>query len=856
MHAQRLSLDPGNRSALFRKLAACAHRAEHSTVLLGPGIDALSFGRLMNEVESIAARLSDAGIRSNDIVAIANPSESEFLVTLLGVMRVASAAPLDPVLSEAELSSRLSRLGAAALITRSQAASTADAIKLTSGQTRRRVPDDVALILESSGTLGAPNLVPLTHANLNAMAAALEDSFDLSPDDRLLSILPLHHLLGVICALAQLLSGGSVAFMGAFDAQRFLIALGELRPTWYAASPTIHHAILRAAENSSDGIRSGSLRFARCGSAAIDPDVLASLERILGIPIVNGYGLTEAGPVAHTSAQHRKSGSVGRSIGPVIGIMDAAGTLMSAGRDGEVVLRGDSVTPGYLDDAANSAAFRDGWFHTGDLGHIDSDGDLFITGRIKETINRGGETISPLEIDAALTAHAAVQEAAAFAIPHPTLGDDIAAAILLRNGADVSEADLRRFLATRLSRAKMPSRFFFVDAIPRGATGKPKRKLLSEKYAAPPWPTAPRNETSDNLESFEESIAGIWEHVLKRSPARDDNFFAAGGDSLALTVLLTAIQTDLNLSSEIWQRTELFEQPTVANLARIAAECPSDDSARGPRFADPGCIVLQDAGDDPPFFFFPGAFLGADYLRHLAHVLGKNRPFIVLGQSTSNDAQGIPDFHDAVNHAVDCIRRLHPSGPYLLGGHCYGGVQAFETAIRLSRLGAPAPLVALFDTPTPGYPKPMKRWRAYLKHARGRLTHFRLAEIGDMTRDAAGHVKFLYSRRKPIVAVAETAAAAPTLPSPQPATVMRTYVPQPFSGAIVHFLAGDQAVTSRVLEDARLSWREFALGGFEVVRTTGSHRSLFEESNAGQMAGRLRDVLETATRRHSHVNPA
>jgi oxalate---CoA ligase len=245
----------------------------------------------------------------------------------------------------------------------------------------------------------------------------------------------------------------------------------------------LNRAILALARRHPEVFRRASLRFIRTTGATPQPEVLTSLEESVGVPVLSGYGLTEAGGVTRDTANARKPGSVGRSSGLEVAIMDSFGNLIEDGREGEIVVRGASVTSGYVDDPeANQSAFRDGWFRTGDVGSLDSEKFLFITGRLKEAIDRGGEKIIPQGVEDVLAAHPAVAEAAVFAVAHPTLGEDLAAAVVLRDGAAATALELRRFAATRLAPFKVPRRIEFLDRIPRTSTGKPRRSLLAEQF--------------------------------------------------------------------------------------------------------------------------------------------------------------------------------------------------------------------------------------------------------------------------------------------------------------------------------------------------------------------------------------
>jgi acyl-CoA synthetase (AMP-forming)/AMP-acid ligase II len=351
---------------------------------------------------------------------------------------------------------------------------------------------DVALLLHTSGTTSRPKLVPLSHRNLTTSAANIARTLALGPTDVCMNIMPLFHIHGLVGAvLASLAGGAGVVCTPGFDAFRFLAWLDACRPTWYTAVPTMHHAI--AARASRSGARNDEvlarhrLRFIRSSSASLPRTVLESLETTFGCPVVESYGMTEA---SHQMTSNplppapRKVGSVGIAAGPEVAIADADGTPLpraAVGVVGEVLVRGESITNGYLHQAeANAHAFVGGFFRTGDLGWLDEDGYLFLSGRIKELINRGGEKVSPAEVDRVLLEHPAVSQAVTFAVPHPKLGEDVAAAIVVRDGVGVSERAIKEFVSERLADFKVPRTLVFVESIPKGPTGKLQRTGLAK----------------------------------------------------------------------------------------------------------------------------------------------------------------------------------------------------------------------------------------------------------------------------------------------------------------------------------------------------------------------------------------
>jgi acyl-CoA synthetase (AMP-forming)/AMP-acid ligase II len=298
--------------------------------------------------------------------------------------------------------------------------------------------------------------------------------------------MPLFHIHGLIAGVLAPLSAGSMVFCTpGFNALKFFAWMDEAAPTWFTAVPTMHQTILSRASKNGDVIARHPLRFMRSSSSSMPPQVIKEAEEVFGAPLVESYGMTEA---THQMCSNplpplaRKPGTVGVAAGPEVAIMGDDGTLLPRGGIGEIVIRGANVTPGYLNnDKANADAFAAGWFRTGDQGQMDAEGYLSITGRLKEIINRGGEKVSPREVDEILMDHAAVAQVVCFGMPHAKLGEEVAAVVVLREGAAATERELQEFVATRAADFKVPKKILFMDEIPKGATGKLQRIGLAAK---------------------------------------------------------------------------------------------------------------------------------------------------------------------------------------------------------------------------------------------------------------------------------------------------------------------------------------------------------------------------------------
>ncbi len=347
-------------------------------------------------------------------------------------------------------------------------------------------PDDVALILHTSGSTGRPKRVPLRHINLALSARNIVDTYQLSADDVSLCLMPLFHVHGLVAStLSTLLSGGTVVVPARFNPLSFWRTVRDYRATWYSAVPTIHQLILARSGSGGKSADAQSLRFIRSCSAPLPVETAEKLEKLAGVPVLEAYGMTEASHQMSSNPlppQPRKFGSVGMATGIRIATMNDAGELLPTGGKGEVVLQGPSVIDAYENNPeANAKSFTNGWFRTGDEGMLDEEGYLRLTGRIKELINRGGEKIAPREIDDVLLTHPAVAEAVSFAIPHPTWGEEVAAAVVL--GEPATEAELTAYCRERLAEFKCPKKFFLVQSIPRTATGKVQRLNVAAQLA-------------------------------------------------------------------------------------------------------------------------------------------------------------------------------------------------------------------------------------------------------------------------------------------------------------------------------------------------------------------------------------
>lgn len=860
-----------------------AMEAPLAAALVAPGRPPLTYAALWSHVSAANEALSLAGIRPGSVVALALRNGPEFLAAALAITLQSAGAPLELDITQDECRFKLERIKASTLILEDGITSpvgeaarelgmriihvqcspdaTAGIFRLggieePSGDDRGR-QCDAALILMTSATTDAPKLVPRSRVALRAAAAYNREAFQLTAADRYLSCMPFSHSHGIGGALTQLTAGGTVFCAPAFDADKFPSWLESFRPTWFSASPAMIRVILTLAREQPAVFQRVPLRFVLSVAAAPDPDVFLALEELLGVPVLNGYGLTEAASATRNTPTQRKPGAVGKSFGVEIAIADEFGNFLPPETEGEVLLRGPTVMSGYLDNPeANQAAFHDGWFRTGDLGRLDRDGFLFVVGRLKETINRGGKKISPQEVDHALARHPAIAEAAAFAIPHRTLGEEVAAAAVLRPGAQVSELELRQFAAERISAYKLPRRIFFLENIPRTALGKPKRSQLAEQFRELAEPGSKHGPISPDVQrapvGIEIQLIDIWRRILGVDRIGvEDHFFDWGGDSLSAALMLAQAEKILDPGAPHLDGSDFYDHPTVAALAGIIAR--SADRAEETQWGPNRILKFHPDGARVPFFCFSSSRINPYEFRHLSRELGADQPFIVVCPPPAAQNRRLLRAPEIARQSAASIRALRRQGPYLIGGYCYGGVVAFETARQLLQQGEDVRLLALFDTPTPGYPKIFRQWSRYVVRASGIFRDLAQGKLSSTLQDVAAHARALRriaARRWFVIAnrVMASAGVADVEPTEEWNTVlMREYSPRIFGAPIVHFLGEDVPVNATVLNDRRLGWQDFAKGGIETRRVPGDHVSMLAKCNARVLAAELASVLATAS---------
>jgi len=488
-----------------------AHGVAGHTALVEPNGQSLSYHALGSIVRSLAAELASV---AGSVTAMALPNSLECIVTFLAVTCVSTAAPLNPQYSVEEMKFYISDSNASVLIVDDQGNKSAQEAAKSLGikvVTIRRTkegnflfeglkrsvsmklkkPDDTALLLHTSGTTSRPKLVPLTHSNLIASIKNIQATYELSPSDVGLLVMPLFHVHGLMCGLlSALFAGGTVVVHGKFAASRFWNDVLMFQANWYTAVPTIHQILLQRYSQDYPHWNPPKLRFIRSCSSSLAPALMEQLEIRFQAPVIEAYAMTEA---AHQMTSNmlpkngkRKPGSVGKP-NVELAILDDTGNILPAGKIGEVCIRGPNVTKGYLKNpVANKDAFAYNWFHTGDQGYLDSEGFLFLTGRLKEIINRGGEKISPLEIDSVLLSHPAVAEAVSFGVPDAKYGQVVGVVVTLSPKRQVSRDELMLYCSKKLAPFKVPesSHFFIAESIPKTGSGKIQRIKVGQHFTS------------------------------------------------------------------------------------------------------------------------------------------------------------------------------------------------------------------------------------------------------------------------------------------------------------------------------------------------------------------------------------
>ena len=741
-----------DQSTIGREIRRQSEIRPDQTAVAFTGSAPFSYRELQRLIDEVRTDLRVCGFSRSARIAIAFPSGPHAALAIIAVACSAVAVPLNPkhTLDEIETCFAILRPDAVMLSHDSDSAARRAAernglaiieaiparegtlgLKLITPRARNIAPaaepdlDAPAFILQTSGTTSEPKSIPFSHRNMLAAAARLQAWFKLTPRDCCLSVSPVYYSHGLkVTVFTPLLTGGTLAFPA--DPSKFSYSewLGTLRPSWYSASPTLHRLIFDETRSRLDAKTMHSLRFVLSGGAPLPPDIREGLQHVLGIPVVEHYGSSEAAQISANLPQpdRSKPGTAGTPWPDTVMIVGENGRQLPPGEPGEILVRGPTVMSGYLDaPELNRASFVDGWFKTGDIGSLDEEGFLTLHGREKDLINRGGEKVWPIEIDDALTKHPAVAEAAAFGVPHPRLGEDVAAAVVLNPAMVASPTDLRAYLSDKLASFKIPRRIIVVDQLPKGLTGKVLRRRLSESFATAATAPAAAPNTSDGS-SLSTQLIGIWERLLNSAPINiDDDFFDKGGDSLLAVELLSEVE---RLTGRTVPSSMLFEAATIRQLTQRLSE---EHSLQANPF-----VQLFPAGSQEPLIFFHGDPSGGSYVKRLATLLGPNQPIFVVAPH-GLDNQPVPRSLEAMAaDRLPLIVDAQPQGPYRLCGYCVGGLVAFEAARLLVAAGKKVDMVVMIDPPTANARRPIQALFSMLDRVRlagGSVAELAIARI-------------------------------------------------------------------------------------------------------------------------------
>lgn len=868
--------------SLRELLARQAALRPEAQAILAPGGEPLSYSGLLEQVDYCAEALGGVGLGRGERVAMVLPEGPEAAVAFLGLASATGCAPLNPSYQEAEFEYYFSDLGVRALVLEDGSGSPASKaarrlgipvielkpcgspglFRLMGAEEEPAPvglpagPGDEALVLHTSGTTSRPKVVPLSQANLCHSASTIARGLELTEGDRCLNVMPLFHVHGLMASLlASLAAGASVVCAPGFSAERFFGWVAELEPTWYTAVPAMHRAVLARWQANRALADSCRLRFVRSCSAPLPISLMEELERVFRAPVIEAYGMTEA---THQIASNplppasRKPGSVGLATGCRVAIMDPQGSLLRPGETGEVVVRGGGVTSGYENNPeANRSAFSDGWFRTGDLGFLDEEGYLFLSGRLKEIINRGGEKVSPREVEEVILGHPSVAEAVAFAVASPEMGEEVAAAVVPRPGSDASERELLGYAAERLAYFKVPRRVVFLEELPKGPTGKlqrvgfAERMGLSAESLRPPASTGPKAAPASELE---ERLARIWSEVLGvEGLGVEENFFELGGDSILGAHLVARTQETLGISLPL---AFLFIAPTVRGLAEAVEgrELPGEW---------PSLVPMKAGGSRPPLFcVHPHGGQVLVYL-DLVRRLGPEQP--VFGfQRPEADGREAPasSLEELASGYVEEMVGLQPEGPYYVAGYCSGGPIAFEMARQLEASGREVALLALIDSYAPGSPEPLPEAGSlagllssgvdYFHRVRAFLQYLSLLGPRQKVRHLRG---LLPSVSKEVLRAGFRfrGRGLPRFLKPEEGSVralLEAYRPEVFQGPTVLFRPTKEPPGHR--RDELMGWGPLVAGPLDVVEVPGYYRTLIFRPKSRLLAERFGEKLRAA----------
>jgi oxalate---CoA ligase len=818
-------------------IAAAAAQTPSAIAIDIPGERLITYSELLQLVDDGAKRVAALGLAPASRVALVAPNAADTVIALLALSRVVAAVPLNPACTRTELRSHLRASGAAMLTVLHDGPGPWDGLdagipvvrwaSLRRYESPPSLPprsEEAAFLFQTSGTTASPRIVALSHRNVLAGMGNVARALDLTVADACLVLMPLFHVHGLIgCALATLYSGGRVVLPSTPRAIDAVDWLETRTPTWYSASPAVHQAICARSHLTGGHLRH-SLRLVRSASAPLSRRVRDQLYQAFGVPVLNAYGMTEAShQIASTSIEGcEHDGDVGMPLGCEVLIRREDGSPADPGEVGEIWVRGENV--GSITTETDRPAAGD-WLRTGDLGRLNAHGRLSLTGRAKEIINKGGEKISPGEVEAALLHLAGIEDATVFGFPDDRLGEQVAAAIVPRPGFHVQPEDLQRRLAQELASFKVPSRIVVVDRLPRGPTGKVLRRELAAalRFAS----SAPSGRAAESGPwSIADALVELWKEVLHlEEVGLDDDFFELGGDSLAAADLVFQASERFRIEPSL---TSFFAEPTVAAMARAIQSqdvAPHDDAR--------ALVPLRASGTRAPLLVVHGTSFSVDHYRVLVRHLRTDVPVYGIQEDLFRMPPYLPaDLPALARHYVEIIRKRWPRGPYRLAGASSAGAIVAEMACTLRRSGVEVERVILIDA----YPLWLRNSPTWLA--------FRIRQLASVSfREKAAWLRGFFRRRLhrvvPRAAVAGSVTHRAARLTDHLQRIARSHRPGPLDAPLTLLVTREAQVTWR---DPHLRWASVA-SHLDTVVVSGTHQQVLSEPHVAEVAARVSERL-------------
>jgi acyl-CoA synthetase (AMP-forming)/AMP-acid ligase II/thioesterase domain-containing protein/acyl carrier protein len=857
---------------------------EHNAIE-SPGYQPLTYRELRLQVLFVVKTLNAMGYHRNDRIAIIMPAGPETAVAIISVMSGFTAVPLNPQYKEQEYRNYFSQLKVKAILVQknmnTDAVRAADSMKIhiielipvpgkagkfeleptgsgTIQEPEFASPTDISHVFFTSGTTSGPKIVPLLQKQTFSIQQLHCQTSGIRNTDRCLHIVPYYHGMGIAPPLLSvLLAGGTVICTRDFIPSDFQFLLREFRPTYYSAGPALHQGILRELKKlPPDELKNNSLRFIRSGSAALPPSARLELEELLGVVMVEAFAMTEAGEISVNIPP--KAGSVGIPVIEHLKIVDVNGKILKTHEQGEIVVKGETVFAGYEDNPdENKAAFIDGWFRTGDMGYLDEEGYLFYTGRKKELINKGGEKISPAEIDAVLMTHPSVKQAMAFRINDPVLGEDIAAMVVLEDRG-VTQEDLHRYLIDRLIQFKMPKRIYVVDEIPKGPTGKPLRYAGTERYSDTKQndiqvPGHTGDTSAPEVSQNQERIKQIWKDILDiGTPLPDDDFFLCGGNSLTAIELLIKIQRNFHIN---FPPDTIYRYPTVRQQAQIIAQKTGTSTYHNL------IVPIREGSTLPPLFCLHsiGGWIGT--YQNILQFFTQDRPvFGIRAKGLEPGEEPNLTVDEAVRDYADAIKSVQEEGPYYLLGYSAGAIYAFELACQLQSRGESVIYLGNIDQSVsrqrlPGTvhnPLSERKGRDYVMTKGFHVYRFLNSRL-KTNPDGKFHAFFMKGKEAFSERVLHLPGPQPyqdwieTYPEEQQRLIkihrkaLADYQPGSFLGNLFLFSTGPDVKSYPA--DLTRGWKEFITGKTILIDIPGNHDNLYLDPHASVVAQKIEESL-------------